>query len=115
MTTRAFELQQWLRAHGPATTAQIAAAGFVNFSGLTRQRMLDYGAIVQKKEFNPDVQKKHARIITTMFNATDLDYLPARGAKKGATFTRGAATVIARAITTLERRGYKVIKPGEQQ
>lgn len=48
--TRAFELQQWLRAHGPKTQAEIKAAGFGNFSGLTRDRMLKYGATNKQEQ-----------------------------------------------------------------
>lgn len=114
--TRAFELQQWLRAHGPKTQAEIKAAGFSNFSGLTRDRMLKYGAIETYEGPNPHSERKHARVVTTLYMATDKDYTPRRGAKPGSPMSAEVreAAVIARAIKILQSRGYTVTEPGEK-
>ena len=114
--TRAFELQQWLRRNGPATKAEIKAAGFTNFSGLTRDRMLEHGAIETYTGPNPHSERKHARFITTLYIATDKDYKPHRGAKPGEKPSAEVreASVIARAVNILKKRGYAVIPPGGQ-
>lgn len=114
--TRAFELQQWLRENGPATQAEIKAAGFSNFSGLTRDRMLKYGAIETYEGPNPHSERKHARVVTTLYMATDKDYTPHRGAKPGSPMSAEVreAAVVARAISILQSRGYTVTEPGEK-
>lgn len=114
--TRAFELQQWLRQNGPATMAEIKDAGFTNFSGLTRDRMLEYGAIETYTGPNPHSERAYARFVTTLYIATDKDYRPHRGAKPGARPSAEIreASVVARAISTLTRRGYQVIPPVTQ-
>ena len=114
--TRAFELQQWLRAHGPKTQAEIKAAGFSNFSSLTRDRMLKYGAIETYEGPNPHSERKHARVVTTLYMATDKDYTPHRGAKPGSPMRAEVreAAVVARAISILQSRGYTVTEPGGQ-
>jgi hypothetical protein len=115
--TRAFELQQWLRENGPATQAEIKAAGFSNFSGLTRDRMLKYGAIETYEGPNPHSERKHARVVTTLYMATDKDYTPHRGAKPGSPMSAEVreAAVVARAITILQNRGYTVTEAARAQ
>lgn len=111
--TKAFELQQWLRKNGAATAAEIKAAGFVNFSGLTRKRMIAFGALEAYEGPNPHSAAKHARVVTTFYQATDVDYLPHRGAKKGSSVSPAVkeASVVARAVSVLEKRGYVVTPP----
>lgn len=111
--TRARELQAWLRAHGPATMREIQDAGFTNFQGVTRERMMKYGSIEAYRGPNPHSEPRYARIVTTLYMATDKDYDPPRGARPGTPVAAEIkeAAVVARAVSTLTRRGYKVIPP----
>lgn len=111
--TRARELQRWLRENGPATQAEIKAAGFTNFSGLTRDRMLKFGAIETYEGPNPHSERKHARIVTTLYMATDKDYTPHRGRPPGDGFNdeQREKAIVSRAINILRSRGYEVKAP----
>jgi hypothetical protein len=112
--TRAFELQRWLRAVGPRTAKEIEEAGFRNFKGKTRLRMMACGAIVMLEDYNPRSEVKYARSITTMYRAGDVDYLPPRGRKPGygGTTADGIENMrVTKAIQLLKRRGYTVTLP----
>ena len=109
MTTRAFAFQCWLRAHGPATRAQIKSAGWRCFVGKTYDRMIAAGAIEVFRGFNPDSAPKFARVAVNMFRATDVDYTPRWGTPKGRPISERRRVELA--IGVLERGGFTVVEP----
>lgn len=112
--TRAQEIQQWLRKHGPATAKDIENAGFKRIiTGRCGHLMIRFGAIKKYTMPNPNSGEKYARIFTTFYESTDKDYAPRRGRKPSPKIIKPKleSTVALRAITTLENRGYTVIRP----
>ena len=67
-STRAFLAQQWLREHGPATAAEIIAAGFLNMTHLTLSRMMAYGSLTRE-----------VRDRRFYYVPTDIDYVRKKG------------------------------------
>lgn len=116
--TRAKEIQQWLRKHGPATSKDLEQAGFKRLIlGRTGQLMIQQGAVEKYTAPNPDSAKKYARVIVTFYEATDKDYEARRGRKPSPKIIKPnlEATFVLRAISILTNRGYTVIRPPHLQ
>lgn len=109
--TKAFEFQKFLRENGPKSFKEIRDAGFRNFTGKTRERMLSCGAITTYTGPNPHSEGRYARIITTLYMAGDEDYKPPRGRRLGTnTASLMEAAKVGKWIKALEARGYTVTK-----
>lgn len=111
--TKAFALQKWLRAHGPASMREIREAGWRCFCGKTYARMLAYGAVEKFMAANEHSDRRWAHFVVLMYRATDKDYTPHRGMTKGVKRSRESVERAkeTRSINVLRGLGYTVIPP----
>lgn len=79
--TRARQAQEWLRKHGPATMAQMKAAGFSCMTGYMRDSMREEGSI---RSFMAPVPRagKGSRAFVMHYAATDIDHVPKKGLRR---------------------------------
>ncbi len=114
--TKIDKLLAFLASNGPATLNQIRAAGHT-LNGLTRERLLESGAVEVFDGPNPDSGDRYAKLVVHHYRIGKKEYVPPRrdamtlAERRAQTQKAQMASRISAAKSLLESHGYTVIAP----